>query len=303
MTTPDATKSPADQGTVHDLAYRRYDGVRRSHAYTPLVIARYALAMQLRERGVKLALVFGLLILAVTAAVLGGLGYFAQSTSSAIHGELRGANPISELDGTSLSAMFGATALPTLLLVVLCGAPAVAADLTAGAFQFHFSRPLTARQYLAGRVLSATGWSAALMGLAWLVFIGERGAFGTAPGALVALYGAGLAGVFLRLLTLASVALGVSSLTRRRGLAQATFAAVVLGTFLASAVMAKVLDAPWISAVDVLGCAPALTAQLRGDHSLTGHGAWAPALACALWSAPFLALAAWRVSRAEVVRG
>lgn len=301
MTTKETSAAP-DQGAVHDLAYRRYDGARRPSAYTPLVIARYALELQLRQRGVKIALVLGLLILAVTAAVLGGIGYMSQSASAITHGG-RGASSLTEVDGYALSAIFGATALPVLLLMVLCAAPAVAADLTAGAFQFHFARPLTARQYLVGRLLSATGWSAALMLLAWAVLVGERAAFGTSATTVFVLYGKGLLGVALRLLSLASVALGVSSLTRRKGLAQATFASVVLGTFILSVALAAGLDREWLLAIDVLGCAPHLTAQLAGETALHGAAAWAPGLACAFWTAPFLALAWWRVSRAEVVRG
>ena len=229
--TPSPKSAPSPVGVVHSLAYSRYAGPRRSPAFTPLVIARYALMAQLRQRGVKVALLLGVLLMAIFAAGMG----FKWALPTLATGSMFGGSPntaaqlaaiVREGEADVLSMTLRAQFLPTFLLVLWCGAGAISADLMAGAFQFHFSRPVSPGRYLAGRMLSASGWSLALSAGTLLVFSIERLAFQSTPLGAARAFALGAVVVLLELTSLSAVALGVSSLTRRKGLSQAMFAAI-----------------------------------------------------------------------------
>lgn len=303
MNPPNAA-SPAGAGVIHDLAYRRYDGPRRPPAWRPLVIARYALATQWRQRGVKLCLLAALLVGAITAAVLGAKwGFTSTLASEAGASGDRLARALGDGDGDAITWTLGAQWVPSFLLVLICGAPAISADLNAGAFQFHFSRPVTVPQYLAGRMLSATGWALLALLSTLGVLCAVRAGITGRPLPMAWVFAKGLAPVLARAVTLAAVALGCSALTRRKGLAQAMFAALVMGTWMTAGILSRALNKPWLAAADVMGGASWMAGQLTGDARLGGLGAVAPSLSALAWSGVFLGVAAWRLSRAEVVRG
>ncbi|MDB4929461.1 MAG: hypothetical protein JWM10_1945 [Myxococcaceae bacterium] len=304
-TTTADPKSPA--GVVHSLAYTRYAGARRSPAFAPLVIARYALMAQLRQRGVKVALLLGLVSLAVCAAILGAKWSLPTMAASAGFGELGGAGQLARAvrDGEAdvLVWALRAQILPTFLLTLWCGAGAVSADLMAGAFQFHFSRPVSPGGYLAGRVVSASGWALCLSAVTLLVFSVERLAFQSTPLGAARALGLGAVAVLLELSSLAAVALGVSSLTRRKGLAQAMFAAIAFAGWVLCHSLGALLGKEWVKSLDLISCVDGVVAQLNHQSTLHGGAAFVPALAWLGWTAGALALAAWQLSRAEVNRG
>jgi hypothetical protein len=304
-TSDDAPQTPA--GVVHSLAYTRYAGPRRPPAFAPLVIARYALMAQLRQRGVKVALLLGVISLAVCAAGLGFKWSIPTMAASAGFGGLGDAAHLAAIvregEADVLVWTLRAQVLPTFLLVLWCGAGAVSADLMAGAFQFHFSRPVSPGGYLAGRVASASGWALCLSATTLLVFSVERLAFGSTPLAAARALGLGAVAVLLELSSLAAVALGVSSLTRRKGLAQAMFAAIAFAGWVLSHSLGALLDKPWVKTLDLISCVDGVVAQLNHDSPLRGGATAIPALAWLGWTAGSLALAAWQLSRAEVNRG
>jgi len=113
----------------------------------------------------------------------------------------------------------------------------------------------------------------------------------------------GALGVTARLASLGAVALGCSSLTRRKGLAQAMFLALVAGTGMITTIMAHNLDRPWVAALSVMDAGAALTDQLLGSAHFAGATAFAPSLALAVWIVAPLSIAWARVRGAEVVRG
>src|SRR5581483_4253360 len=63
-------------GTIHDLAYKRYEGTRTSPLYRWMVIARAAVLMQLRQRWVKALLVLALPMLSFRVLLLAGSTVF-----------------------------------------------------------------------------------------------------------------------------------------------------------------------------------------------------------------------------------
>ena len=308
MTNPNPTASAAPAGAVYSLAYSRYAGLRRSPSFAPLVIARYALLAQLRQRGVKVALLLGVLLLTVFAAAMGFKWAVSPMVSGAAFGAAAsGAPSLAQVaragEADVLTMTLRAQFLPTFLLVLWCGAGAISADLMAGAFQFHFSRPVSPARYLAGRVLSSSGWALALSLGTLLVLSVERLGFQSTPLGAARAFGLGGAAVLLELASLSAVALGVSSLTRRKGLAQAMFAAIVFAGWVLARSLGALLQAPWVKTVDLVSCTDGLAAQLLGTSELHGVRAAAPGLAWLTWTAGALALAGWRLARAEVNRG
>ncbi len=297
--------SPPTQpaGVIHDLAYRRYEGARLGPATRFAVIARYAVRAQWRLRAVKIFLVGALLTGAMGAVALGfrlGFSRFTRSAGGELQALDRGAESV------AVTYALAAQYLPSLLLVLVCGAPSVAADLNAGAFQFHFARPVGAGQYIAGRMVGAVAW-AALFGYATVAaYCVERLAF--TPDVLVTakLAAVGLFGVTARLAALGAVALGCSSLTRRKGLAQAMFLAVVLGSGTVAAIVGHNTRYPWVETLSVMDSGAAVCDLILGGAEtarVAGVAKAAPSLALLAWIVGPLAIAWARVRSAEVVRG
>lgn len=289
-------------GQVYDLAYRRYEGARLGPATRFLVIARYAVRMQWRQRAVKLFML-GALMCAGMGAILVGVSWVP---SMALR-EAGDASPAGALqrEGAARAVTWALNAqwVPVFLLVLVCGAPAVSNDLRAGAFQFHFARPVSAGHYLAGRMLSANLWAAVFLYATVGIFCIER--LFVAPDVVPALklMAIGVVAASARLATLGAVALGCSSLTRRAGLAQAMFAALVFGTGMFANIVAHESERPWIAALSVMGASKALAEQLLGEVTLRGSAAAAPAVASLVWAVGALALARWRLGSVEVVKG
>ncbi len=292
-----APAQPPPQGQVYDLAYRRYEGRRLGHATRFLVIARYALAMQWRQRAVKLFMLAALMFGGITAAALGVTWAFSNQVEGTIHGAAR------ELESYAVTAALNAQWVPSFLLVLVCGAPSVAADLRAGAFQFHFARPVSVGHYLAGRMLGATAWAALFtFGTLGLLCV-ERLAFSADAATLLRLLAVGSLAATMRIVTLGAVALGCSALTRRVGLAQAMFAAVVVGSGMFASLVADQSRKEWVEGVSVMGSSRMLAEQLLGGHAAQTPAVGASVAAAVLWSVAFLGIAIARLRNVEVVKG
>src|SRR5439155_15477345 len=74
----------------------------------------------------------------------------------------------------------------------------------------------------------------------------------------------------LRVLALSSVAVGVSSITRRKGLAQALFAGLVVGSYLLTNLLAATTRQAWITGLGITGSAEMLGEQVMGARRLVG---------------------------------
>jgi ABC-2 type transport system permease protein len=302
MTQVSSQDTSVPVGKIHDLAYQRYTGRRLGDATRFLVIARYALRMQWRQPMVKLFMLGALLSGAIGAAVVG----FTWASSMVLSRVGASAALTDDLLGDAKLAVtwaLNAQVFPTFLLILACGAPSISLDLNAGAFQFHFARPVDVTQYLLGRIVSAVTWAAMFsfgtLGLFCVIRLGMFSNFQS----VAKLFATGCVGVALRMLTLGSIAIACSSLTRRKGLAQALFVGVVLGTSLVLSIVSQSTRREWLSTVAPFSTTGTICDQLLGVSTLHGVAAFAPSVAAGLWIAASIALARWRVSRAEVVRG
>ncbi len=278
-------------GTVYDLAYKSYTGTRTSLSYRWTVIARTAMRLQLRQSWVKVLLVFSLPLLAVRAILMAGSAVF-----SAVD-----AGPRADL----AVATYGvpAQSFTTFLLLLVCGAPAIASDLNAGAFQFYFSRPLSPWQYLLGRIASSSAWALTLsLGSLGVLALERIALGGSLPSVARVVLFASLP-VVLRVLSVTAVSLAASSLTRRKGIAQASFAGTVVASYSLTLVLARVEDQPWVRWLDVTAGAEALANQFLSVIHPPGWQALVPVTATLVWIVASLSIAYTRLCRAEVVRG
>jgi ABC-2 type transport system permease protein len=144
-------------GTIHDQGYERYQGERLPQARRLLVVARNVLAVAWKSRwGVKLPLLGAVLTLVVSAAVM------IVATTIAGHA---GGREMQFLRADNVMfrsyPFFSACGI---LLSLTVAASSVADDLTSGAFQFYFSRPLRPDDYVRGKLLGLF----ALVGVATL---------------------------------------------------------------------------------------------------------------------------------------
>jgi len=258
--------------------------------------------LQLRTRATKVGLGLGALSLLAVVMVAGSKWALPALLGRNGAREV-GAAMFADIDADVALYPLTAQWVTTFLLVLVGGAPSLAADLNAGAFQFHFARPVARMHYLAGRFLSAIGWAAAVQIATLVALTVERLMFQGDPVVVLKMATAGLVGALARLAVLGGVALGVSSLTRRKGLAQAFFAAMVFGSAMFAGMLRTTTEHQGAWAASVMGAPTLLAEQLVGRAVLHGPWAFAPTLGVLGWTALGLGLAAWRLQGAEVVRG
>lgn len=207
----------AERDIIHAVGYRRLDDQRRRRVIWP--IARTLIALALKRRVTKLALVMCLMVL-----VGHGVWLAVQLMSEHMMGlsgyRLRGPIGLSQTVGrveevvsTYLMTQFYFT-VPTIAVVA---GGAVADDRHAGAFDLYFARPLTRLDYCLGKLLGAAivpGVTLLFATLAlWLA------ALGVAPESLRSdlwhVGPPGLAGAALGTALLASLIVGMSAISSR----------------------------------------------------------------------------------------
>ena len=131
--------------TIRDLGYKPYEGARLPPSNNSWVMLRQGLARAWGSWLVKIAVLVSVLPPLVACLAVGSLRFLAMQVGQA--GET------TDLGSTVLRYMFMADTWFVVSLVTLgAGAPAIAEDLTFKAFQFYFSKPVTAAQYLTGRI-------------------------------------------------------------------------------------------------------------------------------------------------------
>ncbi|MCA9575679.1 MAG: hypothetical protein R3B40_08805 [Polyangiales bacterium] len=129
--------------SIRDLGYRPYDGERHPAEQNAWVILRHSLGRAWRSWIIKLTLLFSWI--PVMGFILGTRA--ASLVQSQVGGEAEfDANPWLDwlLHTQWLSAAF--------VVALTAGAGAIAYDLNHNAFAYFFSKPVTAAQYLIGRM-------------------------------------------------------------------------------------------------------------------------------------------------------
>lgn len=137
----------SSRAQVHDVGLGRYTGTRRPQRVRYRAVMKHTLASAWRAKFALKGPLMGagatLLIATVVMIVFGQIQARVRGLSAT--GLLRA--------DVALYMSFEYFAMWGQLLAVTLGATAIAGDLTRGAFQFYFARPLRAGDYLRGKLL------------------------------------------------------------------------------------------------------------------------------------------------------
>ena len=216
---------------VHSIGYRRLPA--RQRRWAPWPIARTALALAFRKRSAKVAaalcafVVFGHAVTLVGQVLVGRL---ASEMHEGGPGDIVGdviVRAVGQVHET-LSTFVGVQLYMTAILLAVVGAGLVADDRRTRAFELYFSRPLSGRDYILGKLLVAITVPVATIVVPF-VFLWAL-AIGIAPQGLASelwpLLGPGLLAAVLAAAVLAGTILGASAIGER---ARTVGVAYVLG--------------------------------------------------------------------------
>lgn len=131
--------------TIRDLGYKPYEGARVPPSNNTWVLLRQGVARAWGSWLLKIAVFVSIFPPLIACLAIAAGRWFTASQGQA--------DAADELGSSTLRYLFTAETWFVVSLVTLGGgAGAIAEDLTFKAFQFYFSKPVTAVQYLLGRI-------------------------------------------------------------------------------------------------------------------------------------------------------
>ncbi len=282
---------------IHDVGYEPYRGARTPPSRRFWTIARNVFGVAWGSRwGVKLPFIAAAGTVVAASVVM----YVARNRLFEMVRE-RGA-PVPRAEQIIFYSLTGfELAAYVLAAVVACAA--VANDLRLGAFQFYFSRPLRARDYLAGKLLGlALVIGAPMFGgpvLLALVRLCLADDAAQAVSLLPVVPRAALMG-FLGTAAFVLPPAALGALLGKRQPAQALYVVYFVVLTNASEGMARMLDVPALTLLDVGHDVEVVGRALFGVGGGWPHiGPWPAAAALAILGGASLAVLWWRVARAE----
>jgi ABC-2 type transport system permease protein len=281
---------------VRDLGYKPYEGERLPASHNTIVLLRHGLRRAWASWLVKIAVFLGW----GPAVLVAGWAFLQFRMAAEAPPGMVEEQPVAPIVLGLLSVQMWLFAT---LASLGAGASVIAEDLTHRAFQFYFAKPVTPAQYLLGRVLAVALFCFLLLfipGLigtsAVVVFAPREEMLGRAGLVLPALFHSGLVA-----LTLATVSVGLSSLSRSRALTMSAWIMVFLIPEILAGIVFAVAEWPWLglaslpTLINTVGLAlfrVAPPTDLRWFHA-------APILVAA--TAGSVAIALVRLRRAEVI--
>jgi len=137
------------RATIHDLGYRRYEGIRRPQGARWRVLVRNVLSSSWRGWWNMKAWIIGA---AITVVVIGVLMYVMRADF--YENLTRMSAKVPKADGMLPLSFQFLTKFAFILTMTVC-AQMIANDLKTGAFEFYFSRPLRPIDYVMGKVAGA----------------------------------------------------------------------------------------------------------------------------------------------------
>jgi ABC-type transport system involved in multi-copper enzyme maturation permease subunit len=216
---------------VHSIGYRRLPS--RGHRWAPWPIARTALALAFRKRSAKVAGALCASVAFVHAVTLVGqvlVGRLADDMGQSGAGSFAADMIVSAVGQVheTLSTFVGVQLYATAILLAVVGAGLVADDRRTHAFELYFSRPLSGRDYVVGKLLVAAAVPVATIVVPFVLLFAL--AVGIAPhglaDALWPLFLPGMLAAVLAAAVLAGTIVGASAIGER---ARTVGVAYVLG--------------------------------------------------------------------------
>lgn|GEM_PF-2265367 len=209
------------QDEIYAVGYRRLPG-DRPRRWAPWPIARTALALALRKRSTKITAGLCGMVFVVTGVFLVMqviIGRLADTMGSGRGGAFVGGAAKAVVGDTheALSTFIGTQTFTTAILLGIALGGIIADDRRTGAFELYFSRALSRKDYIVGKLLAVGLVPTATIVVPFLLL--WIAAVGIAPGEigmeLVGLVVPGLIAAVLATVMLAMTLVGVSSIGER----------------------------------------------------------------------------------------
>ena len=217
---------------LRDLGYRPYEGDRRDASKNYSVMLRLSLRRAWRSWMVKLTLLF---CWVPTFAFVGALMMF-------------GADRLEAWLGNLLHVQWLLFVFP---ISLFAGAGAIAYDLENNAFAYLFAKPVTPAQYVFGRVgavfvlcTTVSTLPMVVLGLVLTMFRAEQGTEAVVAAVSSAAY-AGAASLAISLF-MATIAVGLSALSRSRTLTLSAFTVLLVVPLGMAWLTTQVAEWPWV---------------------------------------------------------
>lgn len=282
--------------TIRDLGYKRYDGPRLPPRRRYAVMTSRTLSLAWASGLVKATLIVGLLPLLVCAVIM----YFKLRMQQALGGK---SLPIKFEDASAwiyycgywCQVWFG------FAMGMLVAAPAISEDVSTGAFQFYFARPIGRGHYATAKLVTA----GLLVFLVILIppllltamrlgMANEQELWSKLP-----LLASTLAYTVIATAVLVLPPLALSSLTRKSGYAQGGWAALFFLPWVLGEGMAAAADVPYMALLSLPTCLRLVAQKLYGITPSYDLPWYLPAGTLALLIVASLVILERRLSKVE----
>jgi ABC-type transport system involved in multi-copper enzyme maturation permease subunit len=292
----------APTGTIRDQGYQPYTGPRTEPAQRwRLIYARMA-RLALRQ-GWLLTLLILSIFPALGAAVMLVLQLKVTQQLGAAGAPLAPAVPPYPL--YVATRPYG-TLLLAFLTALVSGAGAIADDLRSGATQFYFSRPVERWQYGLGKALVPVTMVGCVAIVPSLLVALVRLSLVESPAELLATLGQPLAAIALGLLetlALALPAVALSSVSKTRGYAQGSYAALFVLPWVAGSILCDVTRSPWPALLSLPAHLRSVGGALYGQAPEVTDRLFDPAVSALVLAALIVGSAWLTVRRVRALEG
>ncbi len=298
---------------IYEQSFRHYEGPRsnRNHWWP---VAWMTMRPVFKSKFIFLFLGYLLVLLVVFSVAMFAMAWSGQQgdeTQKALKVALMG---MKLSINTMLFLFLDFSFLALLVLILTKGSGCISMDLQNNALPLYFSRPLTPRDYLVGKVVGLAGVPAVCLGLGVVILFGQAAAYFMTPAQVFAelpmLFGALLSVLVLSLLGAAAMA-AASSLTKAARTASSLFIGYWMLAGFAAQALARATRRPELAAlsprrswqnftITILGADPA--ELRRGARDLILFGTGPAVLSMALFILFFLWVARRNLKVVEVVK-
>lgn len=284
---------------IHDLGYRRYDGVRRGPGAAVGSLAQHTFGALIGRRRSIWA--------KILAVAIAGMAYLPALLFIAfalfVPEQVREMVP---LPGSS--EYLGLIGTPVTLFVVLAAPVALCPDRRSGVLALYLASQLDRDTYLVAKVAAVIGFlTLVTIGPTVLLVVGLLlgGAGPDGPAAVLGELLRAVAGGLLYSLMFAGIGLAVSSATERSTVAAAGVAMWLIGSaIVVRGILVEGLDQPQAYALlDISSAANEAVRRIYGEPGvLADVGTVTVVVAALAWVAATLAFVRWRYQRLQVTR-
>jgi len=290
--------------TIRDLGYRAYEGRRMPPSHNMKVLLRHSLGRAWASWLVKITV-----FVCWIPLLIGAFRFWIDKQERAflaqpgVAARFSGELPPLELGSFVHWVVIGQVWFFVSMITLGAGSGAISRDLANKGFQFYFSKPVTAPQYLIGRVSAVAIW------VFFVVFL---------PAMLMALFVAGMAPEDMRLeavglllpalidslliaLVVACCSVGISASSKSTALTMSAWMLVFVVPHVLASIVHGIGDAEWLYLLSIPGLLEIVGNSLFKETSELDLTWWHALPPLAIYSVGSVLIAMRRVRSAEVI--